>query len=142
MENFIVKYIFFGILLQAVFITAKLPDFITPDMVAMVADDKAKCMGLHGTTEALIDQVNEGTIVNDRAITCYMHCLFETFGVIDEDGELEVEMLVGMFPESIQDAGRELFNKCASQTGSDDCDKVFNIAKCVQQTRPDMWFMI
>ncbi|XP_063971885.1 general odorant-binding protein 69a [Diachasmimorpha longicaudata] len=130
-----------GMAMQALLVSAGRPDFITDDMMAMVADDKARCMSEHGTTEALIDEVNTGALPNNRALTCYMDCLFAAFGVIDE-GELEVDMLVGFLPDHMQDAARDLLETCAKQPGADPCDKVFEIAKCVQAKRPDLWFMI
>ncbi|XP_034946448.1 general odorant-binding protein 69a-like isoform X2 [Chelonus insularis] len=112
--------IFLSLFLQTSFISAKLPDWVTPEMVAMVADDKAKCMAVHGTTQDLIDSVNDGNIPNDPKITCYMYCLFESFSVIDEDGQLEAEMLAGLFPEDIQAKGLKVLPPCATQGKMED----------------------
>nr|UHN91809.1 general odorant binding protein 4 [Quadrastichus mendeli] len=131
------------ICLQAlVFVSAGPPDWISPEILEMVQSDKARCMGEHGTTEALIEEVNQGHLPNDRAITCYMYCLFEAFSLVDEDGELEVEMLVGFLPEHMQEVANELIEACAKESGSDVCEKMYAVAKCVQQRRPDLWFMI
>ncbi|XP_058795249.1 general odorant-binding protein 69a-like [Phymastichus coffea] len=118
------------------------PDWISPEILEMVQADKARCMGEHGTTEALIEEVNQGHLPDDKAITCYMYCLFEAFSLVDEDGELEVEMLVGFLPENMQGVASELIDACAKEQGTDVCNKMYVVAKCVQQRRPDLWFMI
>ncbi|KAK0086441.1 hypothetical protein PV325_009388 [Microctonus aethiopoides] len=143
MMQMVFNCVLIGILIQSYFVYAKRPDFVTDDMVAMVADDKARCMGEHGTTEGyMIDQVNEGNIPNDPKITCYMYCLFESFSVMDEDGVLEADMLTGFFPEEIQAKGASVLSDCGTQDGADNCEKVYKIATCVQSKVPEMWFML
>nr|QDJ95961.1 odorant-binding protein 18 [Encarsia formosa] len=129
-----------AVCLQA--ISANRPDFITDEVMEMIKDDKARCMAEHGTTEALIDEVNNGHLPNDKALTCYMFCLFEAFSLVDEDANLEVDMLIGFLPESMQSIAHDLIEKCAHKSGADPCDKIFNMAKCVQDERPDLWFMV
>ncbi|XP_014213665.1 pheromone-binding protein-related protein 6-like [Copidosoma floridanum] len=129
--------------LQAVFVSAgKRPDFVTDEMMEIVRPDKEKCMAEHGTTEDLIDEVNDGHLQDNRAITCYMHCLFEAFSLIDDDGELEVEMLVGFIPEEFKAVAEDLIEHCAHLKGTDPCNTMFVMAKCVQDKRPDLWFMV
>ncbi|XP_043283074.1 general odorant-binding protein 69a-like [Venturia canescens] len=124
-------------------VSADLPDFVTPEIIEMVHDDKIRCMDKFGTDQGMIDQVNTGTILNDPKLTCYMHCLFESFGVIDEDsGDFEYEMLLGFFPDDIQAQGRDILSSCAEQDGADLCDKVYKIATCIQAKAPTMWFML
>nr|ASA40279.1 OBP5 [Trichogramma japonicum] len=123
-------------------ITAGRPDFVTDEILEMVASDKARCMKEHGTTESMIDAVNEGNMVNDRAITCYMYCLFEAFSLVDEDGTLEVEMLVGFLPENIQASAETVISFCSEQSADDVCDKMYDTAKCIADKRPDLWFMV
>ncbi|KAI4475673.1 hypothetical protein M0802_015073 [Mischocyttarus mexicanus] len=111
-------------------------------MIEMVAGDKARCMEEHGTTQALIDQVNDGNLVNDRSLSCYMYCMLESFSLVDEEGNLESEMLLGFIPDNLKDMGTDVLNACAKQDGADGCERVFNVAKCVQQKVPELWFMV
>lgn len=57
---------------------------------------------------------------------------------VDEDANLEVDMLIGFLPESMQEVAHDLIEKCAHIGGSDPCDKIYNMAKCVQDKRPDV----
>ncbi|KAL7290212.1 hypothetical protein TKK_0015918 [Trichogramma kaykai] len=123
-------------------VTAGRPDFVTDEILEMVAGDKARCMKEHGTTESMIDAVNEGNIMNDRAITCYMYCLFEAFSLVDEDGILEVEMLVGFLPENMQASAEVIVNSCIDENPGDVCDKMYATSKCIYDKRPDLWFML
>ncbi|XP_014221575.1 general odorant-binding protein 69a-like [Trichogramma pretiosum] len=127
---------------QALVVYAKRPEYITDEIMDMISNDKNRCMAEYGTTEALIDQVNDGHIPNDRAITCYMYCMFESFSLVDEDGEIEIEMLVGFIPEEFQEIAAELIEACATLPGEDVCDKMYKRSSCVQAKRPDLWFMV
>lgn len=130
------------VLLQAIYVSAGPPDWIPPEMLEMVQSDKERCMAEHGTSQTLIDEVNDGKLTNDRSITCYMHCLLEAFSLVDDEGNLEAEMLLSVVPEQYQKIGTELLNKCAVQTGADECEKILNVAKCVQGAVPELWFMV
>jgi len=96
----------------------------------------------HGTAQALIDEVNDGKLTNDRTITCYMNCLLDAFSLVDEEGNLEAEMLISVIPDEYQKIGTDILNKCAVQEGADACEKIYNVAKCVQATVPELWFMV
>ncbi|XP_033213373.1 pheromone-binding protein-related protein 6-like [Belonocnema kinseyi] len=130
------------IFLHTVLVVAKPPDWIPQEMLDMVQNDKQRCMAEHGTTQELIDKVNEGELPNDRTLTCYMFCLFDSFSLADEDGNIDVDLLVSILPENLQAPAGEVFGACNNQPGADICDKMYNIGKCAQTKRPDLWFMI
>lgn len=127
---------------QALFARAGPPDWVPQDLIDMVQGDKERCMAEHGTTQALIDKVNDGVLENDRAISCYMYCLLDAFTLVDEEGNLEAEMLISFLPDDLKAQGTDILNKCAKQDGADGCEKTFNVAKCVQSTVPELWFMV
>ncbi|KAK2579462.1 hypothetical protein KPH14_010777 [Odynerus spinipes] len=142
MQGKYVLTIFAIVALQDVRVTAGPPDWIPPEMLEMVAGDKARCMEEHGTSQALIDQVNDGNLVNDRSLTCYMFCLLDAFSLVDDDGNLESEMLLGFIPDNLKELGNDILNACAKQDGADGCERIYNVAKCVQQKVPELWFMV
>ncbi|KAL2712193.1 general odorant-binding protein 83a-like [Vespula squamosa] len=140
----------FVVLISMKNVNAGPPDWVPAELLEMVAGDKSRCMEEHGTTQALIDQVNDGNLVNDRALSCYMFCLLDAFSlvnsifdlIVDEEGNLEAEMLLGFLPENLVAKGTDILNACAKQDGADGCDRVFNVAKCVQAKVPELWFMV
>ncbi|EFN89245.1 Pheromone-binding protein-related protein 1 [Harpegnathos saltator] len=107
-------------------------------MLEMVQGDKERCMAEHGTSQDLIDQVNDGHLSDDRSITCYMNCLLDAFSLVDEEGDLEADMLISVIPEQYQEIGTKLLTKCAKQDGADPCEKIFKVAQCVQGTVPEV----
>ncbi|XP_012277309.1 pheromone-binding protein-related protein 6 [Orussus abietinus] len=129
-------------LLQIVLVSAKVPDWVTPEMLAMVKDDKETCMSTHSTTQDMIDQVDNGFVPDIRSLKCYMHCLFEAISMIDEDGNLEVELMTGMLPENMQDDARNVLDKCSKEDGADECEKVYNIATCIGKANPKLMVII
>ena len=126
---------------QAVLVRA-MPDWVPPEVLDMVQDDKARCMGEHGTTQAQIDEVDRGNIANEPSITCYMYCLLEAFSLVDEDGNLEADMMLGLLPDNLQDTATEVMGKCTPTVGADNCEKIYNLATCVCATVPDLWFIV
>ncbi|XP_076760533.1 odorant binding protein 1 [Xylocopa sonorina] len=127
--------------LQAVVVRAA-PDWVPAEILDMVQEDKARCMSEHGTTQAQIDEVDKGTLSNDRSITCYMYCLLEAFSLADEEGDIDQDMLLGLLPDSLQDKATSIMGKCVPATGADGCEKIYNLAKCVQAAAPELWFII
>ncbi|XP_076237096.1 odorant binding protein 1 [Calliopsis andreniformis] len=126
---------------QAILVYA-LPDWVPPEILDMVQDDKQRCMAEHGTTQAQIDDVDKGNIVNDKSISCYMYCLLEAFSLVDDEANLETDMLMGLLPDNLQDTAEDILGKCTPTSGSDNCDKIFNLAKCVQSAAPELWFIV
>nr|XP_012136538.1 PREDICTED: general odorant-binding protein 69a-like isoform X3 [Megachile rotundata] len=125
----------------------------------MIADDKSRCMSEHGTKQEEIDEVSAGVIKNEPSITCYMYCMLEAFSLVsfrddrlssslsqrklfcfqvDDEAQLETEMMVGLLPESLQDKANNVLSKCTPTSGTDNCNKIFNLATCVQQSAPDV----
>ncbi|XP_017879377.1 general odorant-binding protein 69a-like [Ceratina calcarata] len=126
---------------HAVFVAA-LPDWVPPEVMDMIADDKARCMGEHGTTQAQIDEVAGGKLENNPSITCYMYCLLEAFSLVDDEANIDIDMLMGILPENLVDKATTILNKCGSQaTGADNCEKMFNLGKCVMEAAPELWFV-
>ncbi|XP_047367285.1 uncharacterized protein LOC124956011 [Vespa velutina] len=132
----------FVVLLSMKNVNAGPPDWVPAELLDMVVGDKTRCMEEHGTTQALIDQVNDGNLVNDRSLSCYMFCLLDAFSLVDEEGNLEAEMLLGFLPENLVAQGTDILNACAKQDGADGCERVFKVAQCVQQKVPELWFMV
>ncbi|KYN41523.1 Pheromone-binding protein-related protein 1 [Trachymyrmex septentrionalis] len=126
------------VLLQAIYVSAGPPDWIPAEMLEMVQADKERCMAEHGTSQVSIDEVNDGKLSNDRSITCYMNCLLDAFSLVDEEGNLEADMLISVIPEQFQEIGNKILNKCAKQDGADACEKIYEVAKCVQGTVPEV----
>ncbi|KAG7198172.1 hypothetical protein KM043_005590 [Ampulex compressa] len=137
-----VPVILAAVLLQAGLIAAGPPDWVPQEMLAMVQGDKERCMAEYGTTQDQIDKVNEGVLVNEKSISCYMYCLLDAFSLADEEGNLESEMLMSFVPEHLVATASDILGKCAKQEGPTACDKIFEVAKCVQSTVPELWFIV
>ncbi|XP_060817737.1 pheromone-binding protein-related protein 6-like [Bombus pascuorum] len=127
--------------LQTIFVNA-VPDWIPPEIFDMVAEDKARCMSEHGTTQAQIDEVDQGVLKDDRSITCYMFCLLEAFSLVDDEGDIDADMLLGLLPDQFQARAESVMSKCTPAAGSDKCDKIYNLAKCAMAEAPDVWFIV
>ncbi|XP_054000124.1 general odorant-binding protein 69a-like [Hylaeus anthracinus] len=126
---------------QAMFVHA-VPEWVPEEVFEMVADDKQRCMSEHGTTQAQIDDVGVGKMENNPSITCYMYCLLEAFSLVDEEANLETDMLLGIIPEHLHETASKVLGACTPTTGTDNCNKIFNLGKCVYAQVPDLWFIV
>nr|AQN78387.1 odorant-binding protein 9 [Meteorus pulchricornis] len=142
MSRFVFNCVVIGILMPTFLVSAKLPDWVSDDMIEMVAEDKARCLGETGATQGLIDEVNEGKLPTDKSLACYMYCLFESLSLVDEDGVLDYEMIAGFLPDDMQSTATNILGACAAQPGADNCEKMYNIGVCVQAKDPSMFFML
>ncbi|KAG6803427.1 odorant binding protein 1 precursor [Apis mellifera caucasica] len=127
--------------LHAIFVNAA-PDWVPPEVFDLVAEDKARCMSEHGTTQAQIDDVDKGNLVNEPSITCYMYCLLEAFSLVDDEANVDEDIMLGLLPDQLQERAQSVMGKCLPTSGSDNCNKIYNLAKCVQESAPDVWFVI
>nr|QHN69066.1 odorant binding protein 9 [Sirex nitobei] len=127
---------------QTILIRAKLPDWAPPDIIELVAEDKKRCMDEHKVDQATIDKADNGDIPNEQNIKCYMHCMMESFSVVDEDGEIEEETFVGFLPEQFQTKARQSLSACANKGGADPCDKLYNTMMCFIPLAPELWYVL
>ncbi|XP_029055084.2 general odorant-binding protein 69a-like [Osmia bicornis bicornis] len=132
----------FALLYVQTVIVRAAPDWLPPELLEMVQDDKARCMSEHGTKQEQVEEVDKGIFKNEPSITCYMYCMLEAFSLVDDEADLEKDMMIGLLPESIQERADTVVSKCVPTTGADNCEKIFNLATCVYTGAPDVWFMV
>ncbi|XP_076547040.1 odorant binding protein 9 isoform X1 [Osmia lignaria lignaria] len=75
---------------------------------------------------------------DDPRLKCYLKCFMARNGILDSDGEINVQRALRHLPRSLQDSSRKLFNTCKSVPGIDPCDKAFQIAKCYVNHHPEI----
>lgn len=80
------------------------------------------------------DRIVKGNFVEPTEQNqCFVKCLYQTFGIIDEDGyflpdvaRLKVPKPLGKF----KDMANDWVDQCQEEDGEDLCDKAFNIWHC------------
>lgn len=65
-----------------------------------------------------------------------MNCIFHEARVVDENGEVHLEMLHEMLPESMADIAMHMGKKCLYPKGETQCDRAFWLHKCWKTADP------
>lgn len=65
-----------------------------------------------------------------------MNCIFHEARVVDENGEVHLEMLHDMLPDSMADIALHMGKKCLYPKGETQCDRAFWLHKCWKTADP------
>ncbi|ETN64065.1 odorant binding protein, antennal [Anopheles darlingi] len=101
------------------------------------------CVSESGASEELLRQCLDGTIHADKAVQCYIHCLFDKIGVIEpETGRIFLEWLTDMLPTDMlptdmQHAIAHLTRECGHIVTEDKCNTAYQTAKCYFSAHED-----
>ncbi|KAK7794129.1 hypothetical protein R5R35_012615 [Gryllus longicercus] len=112
------------------------------DMKEMMQMLHNTCQGNTGVAEDLIVRARTGDFADDRALKCYMKCIFVETSAMTEDGVLDGDAVIAMLPEQVKDEGSRVINVCKSATGADACEIAFNMHKCSYKENPKLYFLV
>ncbi|XP_076678385.1 odorant binding protein 9 isoform X2 [Andrena cerasifolii] len=74
----------------------------------------------------------------DPQLKCYLRCFMTRNGILNSNAEIDLQRALRHIPRSLQESSIKLLNKCKSVSGSDPCDKAFQIAKCYVTFQPEI----
>lgn len=83
-----------------------------------------------------IKEFSDGEIHEDEALKCYMNCIFHEAKVVDDDGNVHLEKLHSMLPESMADIAMHMGKKCLYPKGDTLCERAFWLHKCWKTADP------
>ncbi|KAJ6637723.1 General odorant-binding protein 83a [Pseudolycoriella hygida] len=99
------------------------------------------CVAKTGVTDDAIQEFSDGQIHEDEKLKCYMNCIFHEAKVVDADGEVHLEMLHEMLPDSMQTIAMHMGKKCLYPKGETQCDRAFWLHKCWKSADPKHYFL-
>ncbi|XP_055608805.1 general odorant-binding protein 69a [Uranotaenia lowii] len=90
------------------------------------------CLAESGASEELLMQCMDGSLHQDRAVKCYIYCLFDKIDVIDEaTNRIMLDRLAPLSPDAdIKNLLHQLTTSCGHMKLEDSCDAAFEVAKC------------
>nr|QYL00045.1 OBP20 [Eupeodes corollae] len=101
-----------------------------------------RCQKEIGVDEALIAQSNNGNLPNDRKLQCYIHCLFQKTGLIDENNIIHLEHMIEILPTEMQEIIERLISSCGTKHGADPCETAYLTVKCYFDADPENSMLI
>ncbi|EDW18016.1 general odorant-binding protein 69a [Drosophila mojavensis] len=99
-----------------------------------------RCVAKTGVSEELLEHAQKGNLPNDPTFKCFLHCMFDMFGLIDSDNVMHLEALVEVLPVEIHDKILALVDACGKKKGVDGCDTAYQSVECYMAT--DAPFML
>ncbi|KAK0090895.1 hypothetical protein PV325_000061 [Microctonus aethiopoides] len=73
------------------------PSFVSDEMIAVAASVVNACQTQTGVATADIEAVRNGEWPESRPLKCYMYCLWEQFGLVDDKRELSLNGMLTFF---------------------------------------------
>ncbi|XP_034482924.1 general odorant-binding protein 69a isoform X2 [Drosophila innubila] len=108
------------------------PQHAVPEVVKkQVKKVHVRCMNQTGVVEETIVAAHKGlTLPNDPAFKCFLHCMFEMFGLIDSEHVMHMDALLDVLPEETHPTIKNMIETCGTIKGIDGCDTAFQSVKC------------
>ncbi|XP_037720983.1 general odorant-binding protein 69a isoform X2 [Drosophila subpulchrella] len=104
---------------------------INPMIIKQVKKLRMRCLNQTGASEELMDHsVQNRLLPNDPGVKCFLHCMFDMFGLIDSQNIMHLESLVEVLPEEIHDTIIGLVGACGTKKGKDGCETAYETVKC------------
>ncbi|XP_011299164.1 pheromone-binding protein-related protein 6-like isoform X2 [Fopius arisanus] len=119
------------------------PDFVSDDMIALAASVVNACQTQTGVATADIEAVRSGQWPDSTPLKCYMYCLWEQFGLVDDKRELSLNGMLTFFQRipayraEVQTAIRE----CKEIANGDNCQYAYTFNLCYAKLSPRTYYL-
>ncbi|XP_039306080.1 general odorant-binding protein 69a-like isoform X2 [Solenopsis invicta] len=134
-----------GFLLQAwiVYCGTKRPSFVSEQMIATAASVVNACQTQTGVATADIEAVRNGQWPETRQLKCYMYCLWEQFGLVDDKRELSLNGMLTFFQRipAYRAEVEKAIGECKGLAKGDNCEYAYAFNKCYAQLSPRTYYL-
>uniref|UniRef100_A0A182NL75 Uncharacterized protein n=1 Tax=Anopheles dirus TaxID=7168 RepID=A0A182NL75_9DIPT len=114
-----------------------------PAALAMLRPVGAICAKETGVSAAAIKRFSdEDAFDDDRALMCYMDCVFRLTNVTDDRGELHMGKLLDHVPPDYEDIALKMGVRCIKSKGKDVCERAFWYHKCWKKSDPVHYYLV
>ncbi|EDV96104.1 GH15401 [Drosophila grimshawi] len=94
----------------------------------------ARCMSTTGLSEELMNEAHKGKLPSDQTFKCFLHCMFDMFGLVDHNNDMHLDSLLEVLPPEIHPNIKKLADACDMKKGADGCDTVYQAVLCYLET--------
>ncbi|XP_011299163.1 pheromone-binding protein-related protein 6-like isoform X1 [Fopius arisanus] len=123
------------------------PDFVSDDMIALAASVVNACQTQTGVATADIEAVRSGQWPDSTPLKCYMYCLWEQFGLVDDKRELSLNGMLTFFQRipayraEVQTAIRECKEIGKYFANGDNCQYAYTFNLCYAKLSPRTYYL-
>ncbi|XP_058792730.1 general odorant-binding protein 69a-like isoform X2 [Phymastichus coffea] len=123
------------------------PSFVSDKMIATAASVVNACQTQTGVTTADIESVRNGQWPDSMELKCYMYCLWEQFGLIDEKRELSLNGMLTFFQRipAYRKEVQQAISECKALgqyfASADSCEYAYTFNKCYADRSPRTYYL-
>nr|AHW83252.1 odorant binding protein OBP22 [Sitodiplosis mosellana] len=88
------------------------------------------CVEQTGVDEKYIDESKNGNLPDIPELRCYVLCLMEHSGIIDDAGVVDFSKIYHLFTPSMKETFQDATNDCGTIHGDTRCDTAYLTFKC------------
>ncbi|XP_016966682.1 general odorant-binding protein 69a [Drosophila biarmipes] len=104
---------------------------MNPMIIRQIKKIRTRCLNQTGAPLEIMDQsIQNRLLPNDPSVKCFLHCMFDMFGLIDSQNVMHLESLLEVLPEEIHDSINKLVSACGTKKGKDGCETAYETVKC------------
>nr|AUF72974.1 odorant-binding protein [Anoplophora chinensis] len=113
----------------------------TPKLLEQVKALHDTCASQSGADDGLIGKIKKGDFVDDPKIKSYMKCGLTELGVMDDKGEISVDMVPELIPAKYVSESVANTKTCTGKTKdiANLEDRVFAFFKCYHDLNPEIF---
>ncbi|KAL0132284.1 hypothetical protein PUN28_000221 [Cardiocondyla obscurior] len=133
-----------GFLLQAWIVSCGTrPSFVSDQMIATAASVVNACQTQTAVSTADIEAVRNGQWPETRQLKCYMYCLWEQFGLVDDKRELSLNGMLTFFQRipAYRAEVEKAISECKGLAKGDNCEYAYTFNKCYATLSPRTYYL-
>nr|XP_012149309.1 PREDICTED: general odorant-binding protein 69a-like isoform X2 [Megachile rotundata] len=107
-------------------------------MIATAASVVNACQTQTGVATVDIEAVRNGEWPERRQLKCYMYCLWEQFGLVDDKRELSLNGMLTFFQRipAFRAEVQKAISECKGIAKGDNCEYAYTFNKCYAKASP------
>ncbi|XP_078039632.1 odorant binding protein 10 isoform X3 [Augochlora pura] len=125
------------------------PSFVSDKMIAKAASVVNACQTQTGVATVDIEAVRNGKWPESRQLKCYMYCLWEQFGLVDDKRDLSLNGMLTFFHrmpayrKEVQEAisACKRIGKYFVKGDNNNCEYAFAFNKCYASLSPRTYYL-
>uniref|UniRef100_A0A182LXA5 Uncharacterized protein n=1 Tax=Anopheles culicifacies TaxID=139723 RepID=A0A182LXA5_9DIPT len=118
-------------------------EYPPPKTLAFLRPIGERCVKETGVTSSAIVRFSDADIFeDDRALKCYMECMFRLTNVTDDRGELHMLKLLEHVPPEYEEVALRMGVRCTRPKGKDLCERAFWYHKCWKLADPVHYYLV
>nr|QHN69051.1 odorant binding protein 10 [Sirex noctilio]QHN69067.1 odorant binding protein 10 [Sirex nitobei] len=123
------------------------PSFVSDEMIMTAASVVNACQTQTGVATADIEAVRNGKWSEERSLKCYMYCLWEQFGLVDDKSDLSLNGMLTFFQRipayriEVQTAVNECKGISKYLVHGDNCEYAYVFNKCYAKRSPKTYYL-